>query len=128
MDKKNEKVPMKEEEPEVNIGQTIIDREISIENTENNIRWISGEVKFKEDQLKKEIVEENISELYKLVSFPLNHKKPEHVLKIEIEMLKKGIKAKNESLKIMRELQIGDIKKLEVNNATKPNKSKQTCN
>ena len=106
--------------PEVPIEQTIIDRKITMEKAADNIDWLNAELKYKENQLKKGIVEENISELYKLVSFPLDHKKPKHVLKIEIEMTKRIIEAKEESMKIMKELQAEDKKK--VKNATKPNK------
>ena len=109
---------MNKKEPEVSIEQTIIDREITMEKAADNIEWLNAELKYKEDQLKTKIVEENISELYKLVSFPLDHKKPRHVLKIEIGMTKKIIKAKEESMKIMKELQAEDKK---VKNAAKPN-------
>ena len=92
-------------EPDVPIGQIIKDRKVSIEKTEDSIKWITEEIKYKESQLKKRIVEENISQLYSLVSYPLDHKKPRHVLKIETEMLTKAKKAKETSLKIMKELQ-----------------------
>ena len=115
-------------EPEVSIEQMIIDREITMVKAADNIDWLNAELKYKEDQLKNGIKEKNISELYKLVSFPLDDKKPRHVLKIEIGMTKRIIKAKEDSMKIMKELQIEDIKKLEENNATKSNKSKPTSN
>ncbi len=101
------------EKEEVLIEQTIIDREISMEQAADNIGWLNAELKYKQDQLKKGIVEENISELYKLVSFPLDHKKPRHVLEIEVDMTKRIIKAKEESMKIMKELQAEDKKKVE---------------
>ena len=114
---KKKEVPMKEKEPEVTLEQTIKDREVSIEKTIDSINWIQEEIKFKDDQLDSVIIEENISQMYNLVSFPLNHKKPKHVLKIEVEMLKKVKKAKQKTLKIMEELQIKD----EGKNASKPN-------
>ena len=39
------KVPMKEEEPEVLIEQTIKDRAISMGHAEKNVRWLSEEEK-----------------------------------------------------------------------------------
>ena len=113
-----EKVPMKEEEPVVSIEQTIATREVSMEKANEFITNLNAEIKYKENQLKTKIVEENCSNLYELVSFPLDHKKPRHALKIEIEVLK-GRKKKHETnLKTMNELQLEDKKK--VKNATKP--------
>ena len=79
MDKKADEVP---------IEQTIATREVSMEKAREFITNLTAEIKFKENQLKKGIVEENCSNLYELVSFPLDHKKPRHALKIEIEVLK----------------------------------------
>ncbi len=101
------KVPMKEE---ISVEQTIIDREITMEKTLDNIEWLNAELEYKEDQLKNGIKEKNISELYKLVSFPLDDKKPRHVLEIEIGMTKRIIQAKEESMEIMKELQVKDKK------------------
>lgn len=115
MSKKNEK------EPEVPLSQIISDRGVTIEKTIDSIKWIQEEIEFKENQLDNVITEENISQLYNLVSFPMDKKKPRHVLKIEIEMLKKAIKGKKNNFKIMQELQIEDKKKKEKEekNATK---------
>ena len=96
---------------EVPLSQIIADREISIEKTEDSINWITEEINYKEDQIDSEIVEENISQLYNLVSYPKDKKKPKHVLKIEIQMLKKAKKNKEKSVKIMKELQLKDEEK-----------------
>ena len=98
----------KEKVDEVPLEQIIKDREVSIEKTEDSIKWIGEEINYKENQIDNEIIEENISQLYNLVSFPKDKKKPKHVLKIEIEMLKKAKKRKERSLKIMKEIQIKD--------------------
>ena len=115
-------------EPEVNIEQTIATREVSMEKANEFITNTTEEIKYKEDQLKKGIVEENCSNLYELVSFPLDHKKPRHALKIEIEELNRRKKKHETNLKIMKELQVEDKKKLEEKNATKSNQSKKTSN
>lgn len=101
---------------EVPLSQIIKDRAVSIQKTGESIKWIIEEIKYKEDQIDSEIIEENISQLYNLVSFPKDKKKPKHVIKIEIEMLKTGKKSKEKTLKIMKELQITDERK----NASKP--------
>lgn len=106
--KKLEKHP---ELVDVPLSQIISDRAISIEKTVDSIKWIGEEINYKEDQIDSEIIEENISQLYTLLSFPLNKKKPKHVLKIEIEMLKKAKKGKLKSIKIMEELQVEDKRK-----------------
>ncbi len=93
------------------VTQAIKDRAVSLEKATDGVKWIKEEVKYKENQLKKGITEKNLSELYNLVSFPSDDKKPKHVLTIEIEMLKKGIAAKEESIKTMNELQVEDKKK-----------------
>ena len=103
--------PEKIKEPDVPLSQIISDREVSIEKTSETIDCWTVEKKFKENQLKTEIVEENISTLYNLVSFPINKKKPKHVIEIEVEMLERNIKKKNQELKIMEELQVEDKKK-----------------
>ena len=95
----------KELEPEVSPEQIIQDREITMEKTADAINWITEEIKYKEDQLDNEVIEENISQLYNLVSFPKDKKKPRYVLKIEVEMLKKARSGKKKNLKIMKELQ-----------------------
>lgn len=110
--KKLEKHP---ELVDVPLSQIISDRAVSIEKTADGINWIGEEINYKENQIDSEIIEENLSQLYNLVSFPLNKKKPKHVLKIEIEMLKKAKKGKEKSLKIMEELQVEDRKKEEKN-------------
>ncbi|KKN19161.1 hypothetical protein LCGC14_0948470 [marine sediment metagenome] len=101
-------------EPEVSLNQIISDREVSIGNEAETIACWTEELKYKENQMDSEIVEENVSTLYNLVSFPKDKTKPRHVLKIEIEMLKRQIKKKKKILKIMQELQVEDEK-----NATK---------
>lgn len=93
------------------LTQAIKDREISIEKAIDNVKWLGEELKYKENQLKTGILEENISELYSLVSFPIDKKKPKHVIEIEIGMLIRGILAKEQSLKIMKRLQVEDKKK-----------------
>jgi len=115
------KVPKKIEvpQPDVPLSQIISDREVSMEKTADSIEWIQEEIKFKDDQLDSEIIEENNSQLYTLLSFPINKKKPRHVLKIEVAMLKKAVKGKEKTLKIMKELQVEDKKK-EEKNASKP--------
>ena len=102
-------------EPEVSLSQIISDREITIEKIKDKIKWYQEEINFKNDQLDKEIIEENVSQLYTLVSYPLNHKKPRHVVKIEIEILKKIKKNQEKQLKVMKELQIEDKAKEEKN-------------
>ena len=95
-------------EPEVHLSQIISDRAVSMEKAEESISWYQDEIDYKENQLKTKIVEENISTSYNLLSYPLDHKKPRHVLKIEVVMLKKLKKQKEDSLKIMKELQAKD--------------------
>jgi len=111
------KIPKKIElpQPDVPLSQIISDREVSMEKTADSIEWIGEEIKFKEDQLDNEITEENISQLYTLLSFPKDKKKPRHVLKIEVAMLKKAKKGKEKNLKIMQELQVEDKNKEEKN-------------
>ncbi len=113
-DKQNGPLP----EPDVPLAQIIKDRAVSMEKTEDGINWITEEIKYKENQLKNKIVEENTSQLYTLLSFPKDNKKPRHVLEIEVEMLKGAKTGKEKSLKIMKELQVEDKKEDE--NATKP--------
>ena len=100
---------------EVPLEQIMATREVSMEKAKEFITNFKAEIKYKEDQLKNGIVEENCSNLYELVSFPLDHKKPRHALKIEIEVLKERKKKHEINLKVMRELQKED----EGKNATK---------
>ncbi len=93
---------------EVPLEQIIKDRAVSMEKAAESISWYQEEIDYKENQLNTKIVEENISTLYNLLSYPLDHKKPKHVLKIEVIMLKKLKKQKEDSLEIMKELQIED--------------------
>lgn len=94
-----------EKQPEVPLEQVIKDREVSIDKTRDNLIFLNKELKYKEDQLKGEIIERNQSGLYNITSFPMDDKKPKHVIEIEIGMIKKIIKAKEENLKIMDDLQ-----------------------
>ena len=102
---------MDKKAPEVPLSQIIKDREVTMDKTEDNIEYLTAEKEYKENQLKTEITEENISELYNLVSHPIDHKKPRHVLEIEVGMIKKILDAKEKSLKVMKELQVEDKKK-----------------
>ena len=116
MDKEKEVITAEETEksklePDVPLAQIIKDRAVSMEKTEDSINWIQKEIDYKANQLDKKIVEENISQLYNLVSFPLNHKKPRHVLEIEIGMLKKSREGKKKILETMQELQVEDKEK-----------------
>ena len=116
------KVPMKEEEPEESIKQIMSDRQVSIDKTSETVECWTIELEYKEDQMDNEILEENVSTLYNIVSHPKDHKKPRHVMKIEIGMLKRNIKKKKEELKVMKELQLEDKEKLEKGkNASKSN-------
>ncbi len=104
-------------EPEVPLEQIIATRKVSMEKAREFITQTSEEIKYKENQLKTKIVEENCSNLYELVSFPLDHKKPRHALKIEIEILEKRKKKHETNLEVMKELQKED----EGKNASKSN-------
>ncbi|KKL14709.1 hypothetical protein LCGC14_2512950, partial [marine sediment metagenome] len=63
------------------------------------------EIEYKENQLEKGIIEKNESTLYNLASFPKDEVKPRFVLDIEISMMKQMLIEKEESLKIMKELE-----------------------
>ena len=110
-----------EQIPEVSIEQIMSDRQVTIDKTSETLDCWTVELGYKEDQMNTKIIEENVSTLYNIVSHPLDHKKPRHVMKIEIDMLKRNIKKKEAELKVMKELQLEDTKKLEVNNAPKSN-------
>ena len=97
------------------VQQIMKDREVSIEKAADTINWMTEELKYKEDQLDNEIIEENVSQLYNLISFPKDRKKPRHVIKIEVGMIKRVIKAKKKTIKIMEELQRIDQAKEEKN-------------
>jgi len=100
------------EQPDVSPEQLIKDRDTSIDKTKDNISFLNKELKYKENQLKGKIVERNQSTLYNVTSFPIDDKKPRHVLEIEVGMIKKIIEAKENQLKTMEELQVEDKKKL----------------
>lgn len=100
---------------DVPLSQIISDRAVSMEKTEDSIKWLGEEIIFKDDQLDKEIIEENTSIMYVLTSFPSDNKKPRHVLKIEVEILKRKRSNNKKTLKIMEELQVKDKKKEEKN-------------
>ena len=105
-------------EPEQTLQQIIATREVTMQKAREFQKQLTAELKYKQDQLKNEIIEKNISQLYDLRSFPLDDKKPKHVIEIEIDILKSDKKKFEDNLKVMEELQVEDKKK-ESENATK---------
>ncbi len=97
---------------EIPLEQIMATREVSMEKANEFITQLTAEIKYKEDQLKTKIVEENVSNTYELKSFPLDHKKPRHTLKIEMEILKKQNEKHKKNLKVMQELQREDKVKI----------------
>lgn len=100
-----EKLKKRLKKDKVSEEQILQDRKVTIQKTEVNISCLEKEIEYKENQLEKGIIEKNESTLYNLASFPKDEVKPRFVLDIEISMMKQMLIEKEESLKIMKELE-----------------------